>query len=291
MRTVKRLLGRSLFASHLDALLLRRAAVVVAFHRVQRGADVSDGLTVDPQTFGAFCEFFRRHFHVVPLSELIGKLEKGRTPSRELAITFDDGYRDNFENAMPILENLGLPATFFVVSGWIGTDVVPFWDRALGVQHPWMTWDQIRTLKSKGFDIGAHTRTHVNLGTTSGAIAQDEIAGARADLEVALSAPVETFAYPFGGQDNMTELNRQVVKAAGFRCCCSAFGGTITGKTDPFLLPRVPVTTWHLSPQHFGFDVALGRSVWCPETSSSAATSPISTRQPVPHVPGKSHSC
>jgi peptidoglycan/xylan/chitin deacetylase (PgdA/CDA1 family) len=124
-----------------------------------------------------------------------------------------------------------------------------------------MTWDQVKTMKNKGFDIGAHTRTHVNLGTTSGAIAQEEIAGARADLEEALGAPVESFAYPFGGQDNMTEHNRRVVKAAGFRCCCSAYGGTINGRTDPFFLPRVPVTTWHLSPQHLGFDIALERSV------------------------------
>jgi peptidoglycan/xylan/chitin deacetylase (PgdA/CDA1 family) len=259
IRTLKRFLGRSLFASHLDALLLRKTAVVVAFHRVQcgAGADISDGLTIDPHAFEAFCEFFRRHFYVVPLRDLIGKLEKGHTLRRELAITFDDGYRDNFENAMPVLERLGLPATFFVVSRWIGTDVVPFWDRALGVQHPWMTWDQVRTLKHKGFDIGAHTRTHVNLGTISGATAREEIAGARADLEEALGADVELFAYPFGGQDNITEFNRQMVKAAGFRCCCSAFGGTVTWRTDPFLLPRVPVTTWHLSPQHFGFDVAL----------------------------------
>jgi len=267
MRSVKRFLGRSFFAARLDALLMRKTAVVVAFHRVQRGADVSDGLTVDPRAFESYCEFFRRYFHVVPLRALIGKLEQGRTFRRELAITFDDGYRDNYENAMPVLERLGLPATFFVVSRWIGTDVVPFWDRELGVRHPWMTWDQVRTLKKKGFDIGAHTRTHANLGTTSGAAAQDEIAGARDDLEQALGTPVETFAYPFGGPDNMTDFNRQLVRAAGFRCCCSAYGGTITWKTDPFLFPRVPVTTWHLSPEHFGLDVAFTR----PEESARPA--------------------
>lgn len=260
MRSLKCLLGRSLFAARLHALLLRKTAVVVAFHRIQNGADVSDGLTVDPQMFELYCEFFRRYFHVVPLRELVAKLEKGRPFRRELAITFDDGYRDNFENAMPILERLGLPATFFVVSRWIGTDVVPFWDRALGVRHPWMTWDQVKTLKNKGFDIGAHTRTHVNLGTTSGAAAQEEIAGAREDLEQALGTSVETFAYPFGGPDNMTEFNRKLVKAAGFRCCCSAYGGTITWGTDPFVFPRVPVTTWHLSPEHFGFDIAIDRA-------------------------------
>jgi peptidoglycan/xylan/chitin deacetylase (PgdA/CDA1 family) len=260
MRTVKRLLGRSLFASHLDALLLRKAAVVVAFHRVQRGADVSDSLTVNPERFEEYCRFFRRHFRVVPLRELVDKLERGQTPGRELAITFDDGYRDNFENAMPILESLSLPATFFIVSQWIETDVVPFWDRRLGVRHPWMTWNQVRTLNQKGFDIGAHTRTHVDLGMASAAAATEEIAGARADLQKQLGVSVEAFAYPFGGQDHMTEANRDVVRAAGFRCCCSGFGGTVSSRTDPFHLPRVPISPWHASPHHFGLDIALGRS-------------------------------
>jgi peptidoglycan/xylan/chitin deacetylase (PgdA/CDA1 family) len=260
MRTVKRLLGQSLFASHLDAFFLRKAAVVVAFHRVQQGADVSDTLTVDPEIFEAYCRFFRRHFRVVPLPELIRGLEAGRTPRRELAITFDDGYRDNFENALPILEALSLPATFFIVSRWVESDVVPFWDRKLGVRHPWMTWCQVRTLQRKGFDIGAHTRTHADLGILPANAARDEIAGARADLEEQLGATVESFAYPFGGHEHITDANREVVRAAGFRCCCSGFGGTITSRTDPFNVPRIPISTWHASPHHFGLDVALGRS-------------------------------
>jgi peptidoglycan/xylan/chitin deacetylase (PgdA/CDA1 family) len=260
MRTIKRLLGQSLFASHLDALFLRRNAVVVAFHRVQRGADVSDGLTVDPRVFEGYCRFFKRHFRVVPLLELIRGLEAGRTPRRELAITFDDGYRDNFENALPILESLSLPATFFIVSGWVGTDVVPFWDRRLGVRHPWMTWNQLRTLHGKGFEIGAHTRTHVDLGMVAPGDARDEIAGARADIEGQIGAAVASFAYPFGGRDHMSRANRTLVREAGYRCCCSGFGGTIASGTDPFHLPRIPVSNWHVSPHHFGLDVALGRS-------------------------------
>lgn len=230
----------------------------MAFHRIQSGADVSDSLTVDPCTFEGYCQFFKRHFHVVPLPDLIRRLEAGQTPNRELAITFDDGYRDNFENALPILERLSLPATFFVVSRWIGSEVVPFWDRKLGIRHPWMTWEQVRRLRDKGFDIGAHTRTHADLGTLTACAARDEIAGARADLEQALGAAVESFAYPFGGPDNITEDNRAAVKDAGFRCCCSGFGGTVRLNTDPFRVPRVPVSTWHPSPHHFGFDVLLG---------------------------------
>jgi peptidoglycan/xylan/chitin deacetylase (PgdA/CDA1 family) len=273
MRTLKNLLGRSLFAMRLDALLMRHEAMIVTFHRIRDDSDRSDGLTVDRRTFESYCEFFKKFFNVIPLRELVTRLETRTMPGRALVITFDDGYRDNFLNAAPILERLGLPATFFVVSRWMGTTVVPFWDRRRGVQYPWMTWDEVSQLHRRGFDIGSHTRTHVDLGTVPDPIARDEIAGAREDLEQRLGARVESFAYPYGGRDNLTDASRALVKAAGFRCCCSAFGGTITRATDPFHLPRVPITAWHPYPYQFGFDVALGRSVAAPTDVSCCVTS------------------
>jgi peptidoglycan/xylan/chitin deacetylase (PgdA/CDA1 family) len=191
---------------------------------------------------------------------LVRNLEQGLRLKRQLAITLDDGYRDNFENAAPVLERLSLPATFFVVTQWIGTDVVPFWDQQEGTRHPWMTWEQVRALGRRGFDIGAHTRTHADLGRVPEAEAHDEIFGARLELEQQVGAPVESFAYPFGGWSNINEANRALVKAAGFRCCCSCFGGTISSATNPFQVPRVPVSNWYSSPPEFGFDVALRRS-------------------------------
>ena len=269
MRTLKHLLGRSLYAIRLDALLMRNEAVVVAFHRVRDDASESDALTVDTRTFESYCRFFARFFNVMSLPALISMLESGRQPNRALAITFDDGYRDNFTNAAPVLEKLSLPATFFVVSRWIGTSIVPFWDRARGVEYPWMNWDEVKALQKRGFEIGAHTRTHVDLGSVAGRDARLEIAGAREDLESALGARVESFAYPFGTPNHLTEANRAYVKSAGFRCCCSAFGGTISRATDPFHIPRVPISTWHPYPYQFGFDVSLGRSVDPPSSKES----------------------
>lgn len=257
---VKRLLGHGLFAVNLDAILLRNAAVVVAFHRVL-DTDPSDSLSVDIAGFERHCRFYRRHFRVVPLRELVHRLEQGLPVHRHLAITFDDGYRDNFVNARPVLEKLSLPATFFVVSGWIGTATVPRWDRVRGVRHPWMTWDEVRALHRSGFEIGAHTRSHVDLGAVSPAVAREEVLGARLELEDRLGSRVESFAYPYGGRNDVTETTRAVVKRAGLRCCCSSFGGINRAGTNPFFLNRVPVTPWHASPHSFGFEVATGRSV------------------------------
>jgi peptidoglycan/xylan/chitin deacetylase (PgdA/CDA1 family) len=258
--SVKRLLGRGLFASHLDAVLLRNAAVIVAFHRIQE-TDASDSLSIDTATFERHCRFYRRYFNVVPLRELVHRITQGQSIDRYLAITFDDGYRDNFVNAKPVLEKLSLPATFFVVTEWMGTDVVPWWDRAQGVQHPWMNWDEVRALHRSGFEVGAHTRSHIDLGKVSSAEARDEVLGARQELERQIGVRVDSFAYPYGGRKHVTEANRAVVKDAGYRCCCSAFGGINPAGTDPFRLKRVPVSPWHTSPHQFGFEVATGRSV------------------------------
>lgn len=259
--TVKHLLGQAIFSSGLDAVLLRNVAVVVGFHRVQEVVEPDDGLTVTVRMFERHCRFFRRHFRVVPLRDIVEKLERGQRLNRELAITFDDGYRDNFEMAAPVLEKLSLPATFFVVTQSIGTDVVPSWDEDRGARHPWMTWEQVRALHRRGFDIGAHTRTHADLGRISGAEAQREIAGARVELEREIGTPIDLFAYPYGGADHLTDANRAFVKASGFRCCCSSRGGINVTGGSPFHLHRVPITLWHRSPQQFGFEVALRRSV------------------------------
>jgi peptidoglycan/xylan/chitin deacetylase (PgdA/CDA1 family) len=266
--SVKRLLGHGLFASHLDAILLRNAAVIVAFHRI-RQADRSDSLSIDTATFERHCRFYKRRFNVVPLRELVSRIAHGQPIDRHLAITFDDGYRDNFENARPVLEKLSLPATFFIVTEWMGTDTMPWWDRAKGVRHPWMTWEEVRALHQRGFEIGAHTRNHVDLGKVPPAKARDEVLGARLELERRLGARVESFAYPYGGRRHVTEVSRGVIRDSGFRCCCSAFGGINPAGTDPFFLNRVPVAPCHSSPHQFGFEIATGRSVLAPQHQCS----------------------
>jgi hypothetical protein len=94
----------------------------------------------------------------------------------------------------------------------------------------------------------------------SGDTAQQEIAGSRLRLERELATRVESLAYPYGRRGNMTEANRALVKAAGFRCCCAAYGGVNRRGTDPFHIQRVPISPWYASPSHLGLEVALGRS-------------------------------
>jgi peptidoglycan/xylan/chitin deacetylase (PgdA/CDA1 family) len=232
--------------------------IVVAFHRVNASGD-SSGLTVSPVLFERFCRLFAQYFEVVPLSKFVERLEKKQPVGGMLAITFDDGYRDNYEVAAPILQQLGLPATFFVTTGFIETETVPFWDKAAGVAFPWMDWEQVASLHRQGFEIGAHTRHHVDLGVIAGDAARQEIHGSRFDLESKLGTKVDLFAYPFGRADQLTAQNRVTVAEGGFRCCCSCFGGMNTRATDPFALQRVAVSNWFGSPFQFAFELASNR--------------------------------
>ncbi len=246
--------GSLLYRSGAHRLLLRNRAAVVVFHRIDdRYPD--NWITLSTSVFQAHCDFLARHFRVVPLGRLVEMLGTGEDLSRCLAITFDDGYRDNYLVAAPYLESLGLPACFFVTTGFIGSEVVPWWDERQSIRSEWMTWAEVRDLRRRGFEIGAHTVSHVDLGQTAGEEARREIVGSKEELERQLEAPVTLFCYPYGRANQMTDANRAVVRVAGFVCCASSHGGTIRPGMDPFSLLRVPATNWHVSAGHLGFDL------------------------------------
>ena len=252
----KSVAGRALTALGLHHRMLGDRGVVVAFHRVTDA--YRDGLTCSVKDFECFCRFFRRHFTVIPLPEMVTRLERRQSLSRTLAITFDDGYRDNYDFAAPVLRSLGLPATFFVVSGFIESNTIGWWDRDCIPPPAWMTWEQVCQLHADGFDIGAHTRTHANLGEVTGAEAEWEIVGARRELENRLGAPVDLFAYPYGRRENITESTTSIVRKSGFRCCASCYGGTNPRGGDAFRLRRIPITPWFSTPEQFALEAVLG---------------------------------
>jgi peptidoglycan/xylan/chitin deacetylase (PgdA/CDA1 family) len=258
-RRVKGVAGSLLCGLGAQRRTLRERGVVVAFHRVN-DRTAGDALTVGVSEFAALCRFFRRHFEVLPLPALLERLRARMPLSGCLAITFDDGYLDNYECAAPVLSELGLPATFFAVSSFLGTQTRAPWDAGIEPAPPWMNWAQLRELHRAGFEIGAHTRSHQNLGELRGKRALEEIRAGREELEQGLGARVLNFAYPFGRANAMTEENRAYVREAGLTSCASCHGGIVEAATDPFRLPRVAVNGWFASPGQIGFEVALGRA-------------------------------
>lgn len=254
MRRLQAFLGFCAYHTGLHRLFLRRRAVIVLFHRIDDGLK-GNPISCSRREFQQYCDFFQAHFVVVSLRELLQKLERDEDVSAHLAITFDDGYKDNHEVAAQELQKRGLPACFFIATGFIGSDLVPWWDAELSIKSEWMSWDDVRSLQAQGFELGSHTINHLDLTKLSGEEAQREIAGSRQDLVREIGTEPPYFSYPYGRQHQITEENRRMVREAGFRCCVSAYGGTVPAGTDPFYLRRAPISPWYVSPYHFGFEV------------------------------------
>ncbi len=242
-RQIKRLIGQALLGTPLKRAVTSDHVWIAAFHRVEDLAS-PDPLTCGVKEFADYCEFFARTFRVIPLSQQLDQLDH-KSAGGTLSITFDDGYRDNFEFAAPILERFGLPATFFIATGFMGSNEVAWWDKSLPEVPGWMDWNQVRSLQARGFEIGCHTVTHADLGQLSPEDALDEVTEARDRLEAELGTKIDLFAYPYGGKDNLSSDNRSIVKEAGFRCCLSCHGGVNSIKSDPFSLRRIPVNSYH----------------------------------------------
>jgi peptidoglycan/xylan/chitin deacetylase (PgdA/CDA1 family) len=263
-RRAKALAGRILFASGLHRRLFRERAVIAVFHRIDDRYP-TDPITCSRAEFVRYCEFFRKHFRVVSLTHLVQELARGGDISRMLVITFDDGYADNYDFAAAELERRGLPATFFLTTSFIGTPHCAWWDRQRGIDSEWMTWDQARDLRRRGFEVAPHTMTHPDLGEVPYEMARQEIEGSKERLLAEVRDPALHFSYPFGQKEHLVEHNRRAVVEAGLASCLSSFGGVVKVSDDAHALHRTPVNRWLRSPYQYGLEVALYYSRRCPE--------------------------
>lgn len=256
-RSTKHIIGRLAGMTGLYSRRFRSQMTVVAFHRVTDAID-SDGLTCSPATFEGFCKFFAKHFRVMPLAQQVDACNRGDDLGGTLSITFDDGYADNLEVAAPILQRLQLSATFFITTGFVGSRFVAPWDTHLKASANWMTWDQVRSLREKGFDIGNHTDTHIDMGVAEPSVIRAELARSKAKLRQELEMDPRLFAYPFGGRQHITDQSRELVRDAGFSCCLSCCGGVNSTRPDLFSLNRIGIAEWFSSPDQFGLELLAG---------------------------------
>lgn len=97
----------------------RAGVTILIFHRVLPEPDPLFPAEVDARRFDVIMGWIKNWFNVLPLSEAVERLQAGSLPSRAAAITFDDGYADNYQVALPILQRHGLPATFFIAVGFL----------------------------------------------------------------------------------------------------------------------------------------------------------------------------
>jgi peptidoglycan/xylan/chitin deacetylase (PgdA/CDA1 family) len=168
---------------------------VIVYHaigRVERSAPEWNGF-VAPKRFAAQMAYLAEHRHVVGLDALF---ERDPAPGRpRVAVTFDDGYRSALEHAVPVLSELGLPATFFVPTKWIGAR--RGWG-ARGRELEIMSADELVELTRMGFAVESHGHAHLDYARAEPATVAHDVRESVARLTELLGSPPRYLAYPFG---------------------------------------------------------------------------------------------
>jgi len=222
------------------SLLGRSRSIVIYYHRVGE----SDVLSKTVEQFQADLAYVKKRYECISLYELARRMSDGIPFRRRTAvITFDDGYRDNYLNAVPLLKQAGLTATFFVATGYTDTcREFPHDHRSGGAAAetcPKLEWTDLREMEREGFEIGSHTVNHTNLAKAGAAEVESEITTSLRMLDQQLGQRPRPFSFPWGKPPDITDEALQAVRDAGYYAACSAYGGVNTRNGDPFNIRRV----------------------------------------------------
>ena len=172
----------------------------------------------------------------VGVGEIARLLAAGRLPERTIGLSFDDGYKDVAENAVPVLEEHRFSASMYVSTGVVDGRASFAWYDA---QPALLSWGDIRDLDRHGTLLfGAHTVTHPDLRALPEAHARTEIADSKRELEEQLGREVETFCYPSGF---FGKRERRLVAEAGFSAAVTTEPGVNRPGDDPLTLRRIQV--------------------------------------------------
>jgi peptidoglycan/xylan/chitin deacetylase (PgdA/CDA1 family) len=195
-------------------LPIRSLPPVLLYHRIARTTLAEDPLRlgVSPERFASHIKLLHdKGFKTVTPDDTGEKTSEGGTgDGKNVVITFDDGYLDNYSQAFPILRKYGFCATIFMVTDLVGKMSV--WDTPRPVQL--MGWSQVKEMAERGISFQSHTRTHPNLQTLDDGAVMNELLGSRKKLEDILGFPVRHLAYPYGRFDQRVI---RLVGMAGYR--------------------------------------------------------------------------
>lgn len=255
----------------------RGDTLILLYHRVAEpdGPDPWE-LCVPPPRFAEHLTVLQRHYTPQSLEGFLSARDGRRSWRRHVVITFDDGYRDNYTTALPLLERADWPATFFLCTEPIASQTPFWWERferayngpAAGHLAAYREWQQLssreRELRLRDLHhepvpasaypmtpeeaaalarhplatVGAHTVTHPLLAQISAAEQEYELTTSKSTLEQWIGEPVHTFAYPYGGHDAFSPATAAAVQRAGFSCAATTQARRATQAEDPYTLPR-----------------------------------------------------
>jgi peptidoglycan/xylan/chitin deacetylase (PgdA/CDA1 family) len=187
-----------------------------------------------------------RGYQVIGLEEAVKLLhqenvERQSMPTRPVVITFDDGFRDFYTHAYPILQKYGFTATMFLPTGFISNDRKRFKEKLC------LSWNEVRELHQKGISFGSHTITHPQLKTLPGEHVQREVKESKEIIENELGSAIESFSYPyaFPEEDNQFKIFlRDALRSCGYQYGVSTILGIASRTQNQFFLRRIPANSY-----------------------------------------------
>ncbi|WP_426449016.1 polysaccharide deacetylase family protein [Paenibacillus sp. S-38] len=197
---------------------------VLNYHSIT--VDPGNRATITPEKFEEQMTHLAENGYTALTLRQFTDIMEGRetAPEKPVLLTFDDGYANNYTEALPVLSRLGLNATLFVSPEVSATD--PYF----------LTWDQIREMHEAGWDIQPHGMTHPHLPRLSAAKQEAELTEAKRLIEEQLGTTADVFCYPYG-EYNRTTL--RLLKKAGYRYAFTIEQGVTLSSQDPLRLTRI----------------------------------------------------
>jgi peptidoglycan/xylan/chitin deacetylase (PgdA/CDA1 family) len=246
------------FGRLLNLLKPRNEIRVLAYHRVNVEKDSGKGSewNVTPERFKAQMGLIKQGgYEVLTVREALEYLNCGADfPERAICLTFDDGYRDNYTFALPILERFNLKATFYLVTGYIGSDRVFEWIRdSKGMSDDVsvsrsefmpLNWDQVLEMERRGMEFGSHSHSHRSLSEIDPGIIAGELGESIRELEKHLSDGAYSFACPFGVWREAAEKLKELVQGSGYSGAFLGKWGALKKKAHPYDMPRLTIYGW-----------------------------------------------
>ena len=209
---------------------------VLMYHEVGESGQTVSPLAVTPGAFADQLAYLDdAGFRTVTAAALPAALAAGVPLDRTVVLTFDDGYADFHDRALPLLSRRGFTATVFVTSGWVQDDGE--WP---GARRPgrMLSWSQVGETAAAGIEIGAHSDRHPQLDQVAAGRLREELYASKARIEDRLGLPVPGLAYPFGYSSARV---REVARAAGYGYGYAVRNMIATTGADLFAIPRLTV--------------------------------------------------
>ena len=199
------------------------------------------GLYVTPSCLKAQIEGLLRHgYRFMRLADISDK-----TSGKIAVITFDDGYRDNLTLGLPVLKELGVTATLFMVTGSAGATKHSFIEAGDQTPHDFLSWDELAILQQAGWEIGSHGDDHIHFGRRDEATQLHELVVSSQKITAALAHSPRSFAFPFG---SFNQASFSALQLSPFKFAVTTEPGINRSLAAPFALKRIALRGyrfWH----------------------------------------------